>query len=112
MVLCPVEPLSNQSTTFDLAWEPYKFIIKDGYFITKDVLVLKAKLQVFDHYFMPHPYSNLYNEEMLQLEAEIHDLTAQISHIEARRRKQSTILVCSIPIALLSAYMLGYIKGK
>jgi hypothetical protein len=106
MVVCLAGNLSGQSTNFDkeeligistLAWQPYKYLIKDGIFMTKDIAVLKAKLMIFDHYFGAGPYSNKYYTDLKKADERI--------------RKVKTILSIAIPTTIVLFTGAGFAMG-
>ena len=112
MVLCQAESLSNQSTISNLAWEPYKFLIKDGIFMTKDIEIIKAKLFVFDYYFLPDIYCNRYVDELMSMELDMHDLKAQISDTEISYKKFKRRMRVIVPITFSVALLTGFILGS
>ena len=127
MAVClPADNKSDQSTNFDhskltnpdgtitisqLAWNNYKYLIKDGVFMTKDILVLKAKLAMFDYYFMPHPYKNRYHDELIFLESELESAKVDL-HTEIERNKRARrILAFAGPGSIILFTVVGFVGG-
>jgi hypothetical protein len=116
----------SQSTTFEfseltnedgmvtissLAWKKYKYMIKDGMFITKDIAILKAKLTMFDFYFSPGPYDNKYHNELLYLESQIEAAKVDL-HMEIEKNKRiRKILALTIPTSVILFTALGFTMG-
>ena len=70
----------------DLAWQEYDyFISENGFLVIKQPLVIKAKLSIFDFYFMDHPANNRFQDIMLSFES---DLVAKDYEIKRQKRKK------------------------
>ena len=105
-VCLPVDKKSTQSTIFEkkelntirlLAWQPYKWMVKDGIFMTKDIAVLKAKLMMFDYYFGDSPYNNRYFTDIKKTEEKI--------------KRMSRILAIAIPTSVVLFTGMGFSMG-
>ena len=80
-----------------LAWQPYKWMVKDGIFMSKDIAILKAKFMIFDYYFGEGPYNNRYYTD--------------IKRAEERLEKVSKILAIAIPTTIILFTGAGFAMG-
>jgi hypothetical protein len=79
--------------------------------MTKDVDVLQAKLRAFDYYFMPHPYNNHYNDELLTLESKIESLNVDLHVAVERNKKARRILAFAGPGSIILFTVVGFVGG-
>jgi len=66
------------TNTWSAAWEPYGKVKYFGNWIAfeKDYVVL-ARLEVFNYFFMPHPFNCIYDDDMKEVEIIIEDLNVE-----------------------------------
>ena len=103
---------SNPLTISNIAWKEYKYLIKDGVFMTKDIDVLQARLAVFDAYFMPDMHNNLFNEFLEGLEQYNHSIQIDLWGIkeQVRRRKKARAII--IPSVVLISFISGVVINE
>ena len=90
--------------------------LPNGYLLIKNPLVLKAKLKMFDMMFMPHPYQNMYQDIMLDLQS----ANADNKYWQKKYKKEKAkkiIWACSgIVLGVLSGIAVGkgilYVANK
>lgn len=102
---------SGMITLADLAWKPYRYLIKDGMFITKDIAILKAKLTMFDYYFMPDPHKNRYTDELIFLESQIEAAKVDLHSEIERSKKARKVLAFTIPGSIVLFTVVGFVGG-
>jgi hypothetical protein len=104
------------STTYEtndyIAWQKIRFYVSPkGYFISKDVDILKARLAHWDYWFMPNPYNNLFQREMQSLEEDFNALKVDLHVLqyEEKRRKRKSIIssITAVSFALAAGYIIG-----
>jgi len=115
MVLCQAEPPSRVSTNSKLwddqtnftAWEPFKFLIKDGVFYSKDISILKAKLSHWDYWFSPHPFKNRFEGVLLDEFQKRQDLVFELDALEKKHLKYKKRTRLLIALSGTAAFTLG-----
>jgi len=99
-------------TISNTAWKEYKYLIKDGVFMTKDIDILQARLAVFDLYFMPNQHDNLFNNFLEGLEVYNHKLQIDLWNIKERINRRKKVRAIIIPSVVVVSFISGLIVNE
>jgi hypothetical protein len=111
----PGFPVSTNSNY--IAWNPFKYYIsRDGFFISRDIDVLKAKLAHWDYWFQPHPFKNRFQDDFLAYESKLVDLHVdyelKVQDLETKLKKRRKIQVIIVPTLCVFSFVFGIIVAK